>query len=1296
MASKFSPPTEFDFSQPNRWEDWKNRFLRFRLATKLNKENGEIQVSSLIYAMGMEAENIMKSFGLTPDQSKNFDEVIKRFNDHFIPRSNVIHERAKFNQRKQQSGESAEQFIRSLYEISENCDFGTAKNDRIRDAIVIGILDKELSEKMQLKDDLTLENASTMARQSELVKSQVRDQTQPTTVNEVRGARARPRQPTAGPKPRSQPQGGLRPMQKSTVKQQRNISTQCTRCNRRHGNQGQCPAMGQTCKKCNKLNHFAVCCKTKQVHEIAQNVGSIQNEELNSAYFLESCEIDCDQTENKPWIVNLEICKSTIAFKIDSGADISIISESCYKTLKQRPALRKALSILKSPGGNVNCLGYFIADIYRNQQKFLFRIYVVAGKDQANLLSRGASSALKLVKRIDEIPETVFGRTGRINCEPVKIELKSDAQPYSVSTARRIPFPLLPKVKEELENMVRDGILTEISEPTDWCSPMVPVLKPNGNVRICVDYKKLNESIKRELYMLPNLDDIAPKLAGMTVFSKLDGSQGFHQLPLNPESSKLTTFITPFGRYAYQKVPMGTSLGPEIFQKKITELLQGLENVNAIMDGIIVYGRDMTEHDAMLTAVLQRINEAGLKLNKDKCLFRQAQLEYFGHVKNSSGISPNPKKVEAIRNLEPPKDKTELRRVMGMINYLGRYVENLSTIISPMSDLLKDDTAFYWGPDKNSAFEKVKSLLTEAPTLTFYKRNNPIVVSADSSRVGLGAAIYMQEGKEFKPIAFASRTLTESEKKWAQIELECLSLVYACEKFSRYLIGLESFKLITDHKPLIPLINKTDIDKAPIRCQRLLLRLRRFNCTAQYSKGTSKDMIVSDCLSRSPLQLIDCKIENEVNLYVDSVSAHMPISDTRLKMIYDATQNDSEIQQVISLTRKGWPETGKNLSGSICEYFSARNEFSVVDGLLLYRNSLVIPISQRMEVLEKLHMSHQGLTKSKDFAAQCVWWPTINKDLTEKVQNCKFCQEYRPTQRREPLKPSELPTGPWVKVAADLCQLNNKTYLVVMDTYSKYIEIGYLNTLTSERVVDKMKNMFSRWGDPEEITCDGGPQFIARCFKDFAKEHNIKVTYSSAYFPQANGAAEAGVKIAKNILKQKDSYSALRTYLCTPTVATSYSPSELMIGRQMRIHVPCATEKLRPKWPSHELVKKYHDKSKENQAFFFNRRHAAQSLPILAAGDKVRIKLDSEKQWQKEGTVLNGDTENRTYTVKTNDGTYRRNRVHLQKIPAQDNQENMEQNNDLESSQELDTGQHGNKTRCGRQIKPPQRYAEFY
>ena len=628
--------------------------------------------------------------------------------------------------------------------------------------------------------------------------------------------------------------------------------------------------------------------------------------------------------------------------------------------------------------------------------------------------------------------------------------------------------------------------------------------------------------MKRELFMLPNLDDISPKLAGMTVFSKLDGSNCFFQLPLDPRSSKLTTFITPFGRYAYKSVPMGISLAPEICQKKMSDLVAGLSNVDNIIDDILVYGKDMDDHDKHLQAVLERIEKTGLKLNKDKCLFRQDRLEYFGHEISREGISPSAQKVSAVQDLEPPKNKTELQRAVGLINYLGRFVENLSTMISPITDLLKNDTAWYWGPEQNKAFETVKSVLTKAPVLAYYDRTKPIVVSGDASRVGLGAAIYMQEGSELKPIAFASRTLTETEKKWAQIELECLSLVFACERFSRYLVGLDSFKLITDHKPLVPLINKSDINKSLIRCQRLLLRLRRFNAVAEYCKGNAGTMIVSDCLSRAPRKQFDtCSmIENEINMYVESVSSNVPITDTRLKSIYDATQNDEEMQNAISLTKNGWPESEKDMKNTMKNYFSARNELSVVNGMLMYRNRIVIPKGQRMEVLDKLHAGHQGITKSREFAGQCVWWPTINRDITEKVQNFQFCQESRPTQRRETLKPTALPHGPWQKIGADLCELNNKWFLVVMDYYSKYIEIGYLTRPTSANVIGKLENMCAHWGDAHEIICDNGSVFTAAQFKQFAQEHNIKLSYSSAHMPQAHGGAEAGVKIAKNILRQ--------------------------------------------------------------------------------------------------------------------------------------------------------------------------------
>lgn len=350
-------------------------------------------------------------------------------------------------------------------------------------------------------------------------------------------------------------------------------------------------------------------------------------------------------------------------------------------------------------------------------------------------------------------------------------------------------------------------------------------------------------------------------------------------------------------------------LAPEISQKKMSDLVAGLSNVDVIINDILVYGKDMNDHDQHLQDVLERIEKTGLKLNKDKCLFRQDRLEYFGHEISRGGISPSAQKVSAVQDLEPPKNKTELQRAVGLINYLGRFVENLSTMIRRITDLLKNDTARYWGPEQSKAFETVKSVLTKAPVLAYYDRTKPIVVSGDASQVGLGAAIYMQDGSELKPIAFASRTFTETEKKWAQIESECLSLVFACERFSRYLVGLDSFKLITDHKPLVPLINKSDIDKSPIRCQRLLLRLRRFNAVAEYCNGNDGTMIVSDCLSRAPRNQYDthahtCSmIENEINMYVGSVSSNVPITDSRLKSIYDAAQNDEEMQTAIFLMK---------------------------------------------------------------------------------------------------------------------------------------------------------------------------------------------------------------------------------------------------------------------------------------------------------------------------------------------------------------------------------------------------------
>ncbi|XP_062584093.1 uncharacterized protein K02A2.6-like [Saccostrea cucullata] len=848
-----------------------------------------------------------------------------------------------------------------------------------------------------------------------------------------------------------------------------------------------------------------------------------------------------------------------------------------------------------------------------------FRVYVLKNSNSgSNLLSRSVAHRMELVMKIEEIRD-VFGTHGCVKGPPVKITLKQGATPYCVTTARRIPFPLMPKVEAELNRLENAGIIAKVTEPTDWCAPIVTAFKKNGDVRLCVDLKKLNQAVKREHYMLPNLDDIAPKLCKATVFSKLDASSGFHQIPLDPESCHLTTFITPFGRYCFQRVPFGITSAPEIFQRRMSEILADITGADAIMDDIIIYGSTVEEHDERLDRVLDRIKEVGLKLNKKKCEFRKQSIEYFGHMISSDGISPCPERVRAIRELAAPTNVTELKRILGMVNYLGRFLPNLSTVMHPLTDLLKSDSVWIWDNPQEEAFKRVKDMLTETHALAFYSSSKPVVISADASSYGLGAAIFQQFDGQLKPIAFASRTLSPAETKYAQIEKECLASVWACEKFERYIIGLDSFKLITDHKPLVPLINTQALDKTPVRCQRLLMRLRRFNPMAEHVPG--KNLVVPDTLSRSPLTGNAEDTEEEVNLYVDCVIQNIPISDQRLECIRLATADDPELSEVLKKTQNWWPDHERSLKAEIRPYFSVRSELSVWKGILMYRDRIVIPEALRPETLQDIHSGHLGLNK---------------------------CRERARGANREPLKTTILPDRQWQKIVADLCELQGRHFLVVTDYFSRYLEIAYLDSLTSAHVIGKLENILARWGIPEELVADNGTQFTSDAFKKFAAKYGFAHTTTSPHYPQANGEAESAVKTAKRILQQDDIFIALMAYRSTPISTTGASPAELIMGRRIRTVVPVKPSSLAPKWPDLDQVRRQDAQTKETSKYHYDNRYGVRKLHPLGPGDQVRIKTDKEKQWTDSGTITSTNYKIRSYLVETDHGILRRNRRHLQ------------------------------------------------
>ena len=860
---------------------------------------------------------------------------------------------------------------------------------------------------------------------------------------------------------------------------------------------------------------------------------------------------------SKAWMVEVGVNDKMVNFKIDTGAAVTAVPKSLMQVL---PSLSPTDKTLRGAGNHkLSLLGKASVVLTFGDKRIKDTVYVVDGLVNP-LLGKPAIAGLGVLGFIQEVDldtdwvkrfPTLFQGLGSFGSK-VKIALREGSSAYCQLAPRRVAAARRQPLLEELRRMEKLGVISRVEGPTDWCSPCVVVPKKNGKIRVCIDYTKLNESVKRECHSLPTTEETLGMLGNASYLSKLDANSGYWQMEIQEDCRHLTTFITPFGRFLCNRLPFGISSAPEIFQREMQVVLGELPGVVCQMDDILVFGSDKSEHDKRLCVTLEKLRRAGVTLNAEKCEFNRRTVKFLGHIIDREGIKADPDKIRAITSFDAPKNRKELRRFFGMINYLGKFTPTLATDSQRLRKLLGKECEWTWTVEHNDEFEHLKKLIATTPTLAAYRLDSPTMLSTDASSYGLGAVVMQKHSPDghWRPVAYASRALSTAEQRYAQIEKEALAICWGCEKFNYHLAGRE-FVVETDHKPLVSVLGSKELAKLPLRVQRFRLRLMAYSYKIMYTPG--EKLVLADALSRAPV--CDGSSEptesgsDDSNVAV-ALAEEVSISQHRLARIRAALLEEEQGALLLKYITEGWP-LFKQLHDSMRGFYTFKECLTVVDDVVYYLNRVYIPAIERDRVLENIHAGHQGEVKCIERASQVVWWPGMTRAIREHVKGCSKCEEHRRIPR-EPLQQTPFPERAWWRVAMDLFELDEKSFLVVVDYYSRFITVHELTgDTTSGAVIRELNKLFCMLGIPNTIVSDNGPQFVSDKFRQFVERWDITHITSSPRYPQSNGEAERAVQTVKGLMRKSINYhAALCAYRDTP-VTGGYSPAELLFGRSL-------------------------------------------------------------------------------------------------------------------------------------------------
>uniref|UniRef100_A0A1A8QZH2 Gypsy retrotransposon integrase-like protein 1 n=1 Tax=Nothobranchius rachovii TaxID=451742 RepID=A0A1A8QZH2_9TELE len=1185
-------------------EDFESYLERFEQWMIVNEVDDGKQANVFLSVIGAEAYGLLKNLCI-PDKpsSLSYDELSGKLTAHYKPKPLIIAERFKFQKRNQQENESVSDDVVSLKRLSTHCDFGRHLDEALRDRFVSGLKVEAIQRKLLTEQDLTFAKACELALSMEMASKNTMEFASNlkghSTVNKIDKKRE------TKSAWQTNPAGGK-------VGSKVNIPF--------HREQRTSPV---TDVVVTIMQHKDADLKQRHAGSVQGSPKDTARSEAEEELFMNTVYSTYTVGKGEKDIkVTVKLEETPIDMQVDTGAAVTLVPEIVYKKhLSHLPLEATKVRLSTFSGENIPLLGTVTVKAKYENQSGVFPLVIVKG-DRPALLGRnwltsfkldwaGIFSVLPVGGSNDTDVETVLQRhaavfseePGTIRKFKACITVKPDTKPV-FRKARPVPYALKEAVEKELNRLEEAGVISKI-EHSQWAAPIVVVPKSDKSIRICGDYKvTVNQSVEEGSYPLPTVEDLFATLAGGTLFSKLDLSHAYQQLVLEKNSEKYLVINTHKGLYAYHRLSYGVSSAPSMFQNVMDQILQGLEHVTCFLYDILITGRTRKEHLRNLKEVLSRLENYGVRVKREKCTFMQEKVEYLGHLIDREGLHPTETKVAAIVNAPQPSNVTELRSFLGLLNYYGRFMKDLSTVLQPLHQLLKKEVHWEWTPECTTAFNNAKEQLVKSSVVVHYDTKKPLRLACDASPYGLGAVIsHIMENGDEKPIAFASRTLTEAESKYSQIEKEALAIIFGVTKFQKYLYG-RKFSLITDHKPLLAILGpKSEIPTlAALRMQRWALRLMAYDYSIEYR--TSAENANADALSRLPKKGRDNTAE-ENEIFYFSVVNELPVQATE---IAQSTLKDSVLRKVLELTRMGWPNYIKD--ETLKPYFTRRNELSVEQGCILWGIRVIIPPAHREQLLHDLHQGHPGGSKMKNLARSYLWWPQLDKDIEHAVQQCNACQSVRKLPEPAPLHCWQWPTRVWQRIHIDFAEKEQHNFLVLVDSHSKWLEVIQMKTTTAAKTIEVLRNIFSSYGLPEEIVSDNGPQFTSQEYKAFLQNNGIKQTLVPAYHPASNGAAERAVQtvkasLQKQVLDEKKQNititmqhrlaNFLFSYRCTPHSVTGCTPAELFLKRQIRTRFSL----LKP-----DLAKVV-DGKQQKQKYYHDR--PASTLRHLSEGDSVLI-----------------------------------------------------------------------------------------